>query len=130
MQPSSVPKAKINSTAPANSPDALDTFGNSLNTTDDIDAMLASFAPPKQPSELQIIEKRYAPRYRVKWKAEVVTDDKSTYQGFINDISTVGASICLNTSLHTTKCTLYSALYESDRRTLRNADVHLDSAPA
>ena len=92
--------------ASVSSPEASDVFGNLLDTPEGIDEVLASFSSQKPPSELKIIEQRHAPRYRVKWKAEIVADDKRAYQGFINDISTIGASICLDKSLHTTKCTL------------------------
>lgn len=94
------------------------TTGNNSATTDadgskvsilssqDVDAMLASISPQTQPSAWENKEQRNAPRYRVKWNVEIVIDDKSTYRGFINDISTGGASICLNSSLHTKKCKL------------------------
>lgn len=106
MQTSTIAKTRINSSAPENSPDATDVMGSTFDTTESIDEMLASFSQKKSPSDLKINEHRKAPRYRVKWKAKILIDDKSTHQGFINDISMIGASICLNTSIHTTKCTL------------------------
>jgi len=73
----------------------------------DIDDMLASFSPQKTSGSLGNNEQRKASRFRVKWSVDVHIDDKVAYHGFINDISIVGASICLNTSFRANKCTLH-----------------------
>jgi hypothetical protein len=79
---------------------------NALETSDDIDAMLASFAPKATSSAAEKNEDRKAPRFRVKWHADILVDERSIYHGFLNDISTVGASIYLNNNVHPIKPTL------------------------
>ena len=78
-----------------------------LETSEDIDAMLASFAPEATSGTAEKNEQRKAPRFRVKWKAGIVIDGQCVYHGFVNDISTSGASIYLDSNLDIAKCTLY-----------------------
>jgi hypothetical protein len=73
----------------------------------DIDEMIASFLPNKPTGAGERNEQRKAPRFRVKWHADILTEEQSTHHGFINDISTLGASFYLGSSLHTKKCTLH-----------------------
>ena len=70
----------------------------------DIDGMLASFSTPKN---APIKEKRKAPRYLVNWRADIVSNEKGTFQGLIHDISTLGASIYFNASVPLVNYTLY-----------------------
>ena len=69
--------------------------GNTFESSQDIDDMLASFSPEKSTGAEKIKEQRKAPRFRVKWHAEIIIDDQIAYHGFIND-----------SSLHIEKCTL------------------------
>ena len=52
-------------------------------------------------------EQRKSPRFRVGWHTDILFDDQSTHHGFINDISTLGASIFLDNSLIPEKSTLH-----------------------
>jgi hypothetical protein len=52
-------------------------------------------------------EKRKARRFRVGWHADILFDDQSTHQGYINDISTLGASFFLDSSSIPEKSTLH-----------------------
>lgn len=83
---------------------------NNLEVSQDIADMLASFSPQKSTCagerNEQRAEQREAPRFRVKWHADILMDDKNTYRGFIKDISTHGASIYLSSCLRLEKCLL------------------------
>lgn len=103
----------MSNSATSNAPDQK-TAGGELTTPatgdggSDIDDMLASFStPPKSPITDIGNDKRKASRYKVKWKAVVVSSEKGTVQGFLNDISTQGASIYLNASLPLVNCTIH-----------------------
>lgn len=52
-------------------------------------------------------EQRKAHRFRVGWHTDIILGDQSTHQGFINDISTMGASIFLSDGLTSEKATLH-----------------------
>jgi hypothetical protein len=52
-------------------------------------------------------EQRKAPRFRVGWHTDIFFDDKSMHHGFINDISTLGASIFLDSGSIPEKSTLH-----------------------
>ena len=48
-----------------------------------------------------------APRFRVKWHAEIISDDQSASECVIFDISTQRAAVYVERNLHTKKCTLF-----------------------
>lgn len=52
-------------------------------------------------------EQRKAHRFRVGWHADIVFEDQSSQQGFINDISTQGASVFLSDGPTTDKAVLH-----------------------
>jgi hypothetical protein len=90
----------IMETTPSNSANTLH------DTSLDIDDMLASFSPKKTSIAVGNQDQRKSPRYRVKWHADILTDDQITHKGFVKDISVKGASVYLNSNLHMAKCTL------------------------
>ena len=107
----------MHTSAPENSPASEDIEGsNTCDLSKNIDDMLASFTPAESPVESMDAQKSTTtrkskepskvPRFRVKWHADIVLEDRSIHHGFINDISALGTSICLNSSLRTIKCTL------------------------
>ncbi len=81
--------------------------GNAPDLSQNIDDMLASLSPQKSTGAGARKDQRKAPRFRVNWHADILIDDQVAYQCFIHDISTLGASVFLNTNLHTNKCTLH-----------------------
>ncbi len=52
-------------------------------------------------------EQRRIHRFRVGWHADIIFDDQTTHQGFINDISILGASFFLDSSSIPKQSTLY-----------------------
>jgi len=92
----------VNSLASTNIEDS-----STSELSQDIDAMLASFSAGTSAGTLEKNEGRKAPRYRVKWHADILIGNHSKHHGFINDISTVGASIYLNHGLPQIKSTLH-----------------------
>jgi hypothetical protein len=102
MLKSSIPEIKVHDFSPVNSSDGEDVS----DLSQDINDILASFSSNKTTGEVESTEKRKAPRFRVKWFADILTDEHVVYHGFVNDISTLGASIFLNSNLNTAKCTL------------------------
>lgn len=110
----------ITDSATGNAPDALpETGAVSPPTTTDIDGggtpdvsqdladILSSFSPQKPKGAGESKEHRKAPRFRVKWQADVLIDGQSAHRGSISDISTHGASIYLNSSLQTAKSAVF-----------------------
>lgn len=73
----------------------------------DIADILSSFSPQKSPVAGNSKEFRKAPRFRVKWHADILIDGQSAHHGSINDISTQGVSVYLNSNLPTVKCALH-----------------------
>ena len=92
----------MSNSSTSNAPDQKPAIGS------DIDDMLASFSK-KQKEPVAAIGKdnRKAPRYKVKWKAAVVSKEKGTVQGYLNNISTLGASIYMDASLPLVSCTIH-----------------------
>jgi hypothetical protein len=74
---------------------------------ENIDEMLLSLSPQKSTGAVERNEQRKTPRFRVKWHADILVDEQCKDQGFIHDISTMGAAIYLNSSLSIEKCTLH-----------------------
>ena len=72
----------------------------------DIDDMLASLSPQKLSVPMSTLEQSKVAHFRVKWHAEIIIDGENAHHGFINDISTRGACVCLTQCLSSTKCTL------------------------
>ena len=106
----------MHTSAPENSTAMQDIAGNAaLDLPHDIDEMLSSFAPaePAEPADAPAPATAHnsktpskVPRFRVKWHADIVLEDRSIHHGVINDISAQGTSICLDNNLRTMKCTL------------------------
>jgi hypothetical protein len=96
---------KSSETSPQTSKDVEGSDGLSQ----ELDDIISSFSSPTQTGAGKGKEKelRRAPRFRVNWHADVISDDHVMYHGFINDISAIGASVFLESSLHTKKCTLH-----------------------
>lgn len=97
------------STVPNDNPEhgAL-TTPSTGDSSSDINDMLASFSTPQKVPGADIgNDKRKASRYRVNWRAAVISNEKGTNQGFLNDISTLGASIYLDASLPLASCTIH-----------------------
>ncbi len=103
MLKSSVPKINGSNSTPMNSPV---TAGVGEDLSQDINDILATLSPKKVSVAVGCNEKRKAPRFRVKWFADILTDDHVIYHGFVNDISTLGVSIYLNSNLNNAKCRL------------------------
>ena len=72
----------------------------------DIDDMLASLSPQTFAVPLSNSEQAKVAHFRVKWHADIIIDGENAHHGFINDISTRGACVCLPECLNSTKCTL------------------------
>ena len=72
--------------------------------TGDVDEMLASILPANKPEPAPARQKN--PRFRVKWHADIVMNGHSVCHGFINDISTAGASVYLDNNVHPLNPTL------------------------
>lgn len=102
----------ITGSATGNTPDELPGTGEiSPPATADIEGsstpdlsqeladILSSFSPQKSTDAGIRKEHRKAPRFRVKWHADILIDEQSAHRGIINDISTQGASIYLNSNL-------------------------------
>ena len=70
--------------------------------SDEIDAMIASFSPQviSQTAGNKAQAQAKASRFRVKWHADILIDDRAIDHGFISDISTWGASIYLEHNVH------------------------------
>jgi len=62
---------------------------------------------PSLAGEVERKEQRRIHRFRVGWHADIIFDDQSTHQGFINDISILGASLFLDSSSIPKQSTLY-----------------------
>jgi hypothetical protein len=71
-----------------------------------VDDMLASLSSENTTLVHGGNERRDAHRSHVKWHVDIILDDQSIHQGFINDISTMGVSIYLENAPHINKCTL------------------------
>ena len=80
---------------------------NTSELSQDLDDILSSFSPPKSTDALKSKGPSAVSRFRVKWRADVVIDGQSTHHGFVNDISTLGASIYADSSLPLVKSTLH-----------------------
>ena len=76
--------------------------------TQDVDNMLASFSTPENTKLAHgEDERRNAHRSHVKWHVDIILDDQIIHHGFINDISTTGMSIYLDSILRIKKCKLH-----------------------
>lgn len=73
---------------------------------EDVDQMLASFLPQSAPAAADSPSQRKKPRFRVKWHVDILMDGRNVYHGYINDISTAGASVFLNHNVHLLKPSL------------------------
>ena len=71
-----------------------------------VDDMLASLSSENTALVHGEDERRNAHRSHVKWHVDILLDGQSIHQGFVNDISTMGVSIYLDSTLHVNKCTL------------------------
>ena len=67
-------------------------------------------APSSAPQKLSDTggnkEQRKAPRFRVRWQTHILLESESAHHGFIDDISTLGASVYLDSRLVPEKWTL------------------------
>src|ERR1017187_2137083 len=104
MHASSVSKIKVNDPVSSNSAPTMGGGSIAPSFSEDIDDMLASFSSNKTLGGVGFNDQRKAARYRVRWHADILIDGQRVDSGFIKDISTQGASIYLNTSLHIEKC--------------------------
>lgn len=78
-----------------------------LNLSQDIDDLLASFSSQQSTGVMQSKETCKVSRFRIKWHIDILIDGQSTYRGIANDISTQGVSIYLNRNLSATRCVLH-----------------------
>src|ERR1017187_1952759 len=81
--------------------------GDASALSQDLDDLISSFSPQDSTGTLKSKEQSAIPRFRVKWHADIVLDAHNTHHGFINDISRLGASIYLDTSLPLARHTLH-----------------------
>ena len=73
----------------------------------DFDDLLTSLSPAKSAGDNKSKGQSKVSRFRVKWQADLIAKDRSAHHGFINDISTLGASIYLNSNLYPERPTLH-----------------------
>lgn len=106
MLTSSFPEFKVDALTPVNSPGTTGDEEDFSNLTQDINDILASFSTKKVSVAVGCKKQRRAPRFRVKWFADILTDGRTVSHGFVNDISSSGASIYLNSNLRMAKCML------------------------
>lgn len=80
-------------------------MGHASDLSHDLDDILSSFSSPKSTVAEKNKGQRQTPRFRAKWRIDIVNNGQSIHSGFSNDISTLGASIYLNSSLLQVKST-------------------------
>lgn len=80
--------------------------GNGQVLPEDIDEMLASILPRNTPVAADRNSRRKAPRFRVRWHADILIDGRNIDHGFVSDIFTDGACVYLNNNVHPLKPTL------------------------
>ena len=77
------------------------------NLSQDLADILSLFTPQKSTVTESSKKPRKASRFRVKWHVDIFIDGQSVYFGSINDASTQGVSLYLNSHLPRIKCTLH-----------------------
>ena len=73
----------------------------------DLADIISSFSPQETPPPGKPAELRRTPHYRVRWNAVIAAEGQAPLRGFINDISTEGASFYLERRLLPVKATLH-----------------------
>ena len=79
----------------------------SSDWSQDLDEMLSTLSSNKFTADGENQAQSKVPHFRVKWQADIQSENQNIHHGFINDISTLGASVYLDSSLQPKKPRLY-----------------------